>query len=112
MGVALGWSTNALVAPALGVVITESALLGLAMGVRLLADAVGVGDGVGPAFAGVAGVVEAGVDELDARRVGMALGEALADGDGVAPSRTGDGTGRGRVVGPAGPAGPTGTTGC
>jgi hypothetical protein len=110
VGVALGWSTEALVAPALGVAIPESALLGLAMGVRLLADVVGVGDGVGPAFVGVAGAV--GVDELDARRVGMAVGEALADGDGVVPSRTGDGTGRGRVVGPVGPAGPTGTTAC
>jgi hypothetical protein len=112
--VALGWSTDALVARALGVVVPESALLGLVTGVRPLADAVGVGvgDGVGPAFAGVGGVVEAGeagVDELDARRVGMAVGEALADGDGAVPSRLGDGTGRGRVVGPAGP---TGVTGC
>ena len=113
---ALGWSTDALVARALGVVVPESALLGLVTGIRPLADAVGVGDGVGvgPAFAGVggvveAGVVEAGVDELDARWVGKALGEALADGDGAVPSRLGDGTGRGRVVGPAGP---TGLTGC
>ena len=111
---ALGWSTDALVARALGVVVPESALLGLVTGVRPLADVVGVADGVGPAFAGVggvveAGVVEAGVDELDARWVGKALGEALADGDGAVPSRLGDGTGRGRVVGPAGP---TGLTGC
>ena len=28
----------------------------------------------------------------------MAVGDALADGDGAAPSRTGDGTGRGRVL--------------
>jgi hypothetical protein len=93
--VALGWS--------------REALLGLALGVRPAADAVAVG--VGGPVVGVVGVVETGVDELDARRVGMAVGETVADGDGdgdvVPPSRTGDGTGRGRV--PA-PAGPTGTT--
>ncbi len=102
VGVALGWSREALVA----------ALLGLALGVRPAADAVAVG--VGGSVVGVVGVVEIGVDELDARRVGMAVGEALADGDGdgdgdvVAPSRTGDGTGRGRVLAPAGPTGTTG----
>ena len=97
MDVALGWS--------------REALLGLALGVRPAADAVAVGVGVGGSVVGVVGVVETGVDELDARRVGMAVGETVADGDGdgdvVPPSRTGDGTGRGRV--PA-PAGPTGTT--
>jgi hypothetical protein len=95
--VALGWS--------------KEALLGLALGVRPAADAVAGGVGVGGSVVGVVGVAETGVDELDARRVGMAVGEALGDGDVdrdvAAPSRTGDGTGRGRV--PA-PAGPTGTT--
>jgi hypothetical protein len=98
---------DALVAPALGLVIAESALLALAVGVGPVAGADAVADGVGRAVVGVVGVVEAGVDELDARRTGEAVGEALADGDGAVPSRMGDGTGRGRV--PA-PAGPTGTT--
>jgi hypothetical protein len=99
---------DALVAPARWVVIAESALLGLAVGVG---PAVGAdADAVGRVVADVVGVVEAGVDELDARRVGMAVGEALADGDGAVPSRMGDGTGRGRVLAPAGPTGTTGTT--
>jgi hypothetical protein len=95
---------------ALGVVVPGSALLGLALGGRSPADAVAVG--VGWAFPGVVGVVEAGVDELDPRLVGMAVGELLADGDGdgVAASRMGDGTGRGRVLAPTGPTGPTGPT--
>jgi hypothetical protein len=94
---------DALVAPALGLVIAESALLALAVGVGPVAGA----DGVGRAVVGVVGVVEAGVDELDARRTGEAVGEALADGDGAVPSRMGDGTGRGRVLAPAGPTGTT-----
>jgi hypothetical protein len=95
---------DAPVAPALGVVVPGSALLRLALGAGPPsdADAVGVGRGV----VGVVGVVEAGVDELDARPVGMAVGEALADGAG--PPRMGDGTGRGRVLAPAGPTGATG----
>jgi hypothetical protein len=95
---------DALVAPALGAVVPESGLLGLVLGVGPPADAVAVG--VGWAVVGVVGVVEAGVDELDARPVGMAVGEALADG--AVPSRMGDGTGRGRVLAPAGPTGATG----
>ena len=47
VGVALGWSTEALVAPVPGVVVPGSALLGLALGVRPSADAVAVGVGVG-----------------------------------------------------------------
>ena len=98
MGVALGWS--------------NAALLGLALGVRPAADAValGVGVDVGRLVVGVVGVVETGVDEPDPRRVGMAVGEPLGDGDGdvVASLRRGDGTGRGRVLAPAGPTGTTG----
>jgi hypothetical protein len=82
----------------------------VALGVGPPADADAVG--VGPAVAGVVGVE---LDALDARRVGMAVGEvvgeAVADGDGRVPSRTGEGTGRGRVLAPAGPTGATGTTG-
>ena len=98
---------DTLVAPALGLVIAESALLALAVGVGPVAGADAVADGVGRAVVGVVGVVEAGVDELDARRTGEAVGEALADGDGAVPSRMGDGTGRGRVLAPAGPTGTT-----
>jgi hypothetical protein len=98
---------DALVAPALGMVIAESALLGVAMGVAPAVGADAVAVGVGRVVVGVVGVVEAGVDELDARRVGMAVGEALADGDGAVPSRMGDGTGGGRVLAPAGPTGTT-----
>ena len=88
-------------APALGVVVARSALLGVALGVGPSADAVAVG--VGPAVVGVVG-------ELDARGVGLAVGETLADGDGTVPSRMADGTGRGRGLTPAGPTGTTGTT--
>ena len=95
---------DALVAPALGVVVSRSALLGVALGVGPSAVAVAVG--VGPAVVGVVGVE---LDPLDAGWVGMAVGEELADGDGTVPSRTGDGTGRGLV--PVVPAGPTGTAG-
>ena len=91
---------DALVAPALGAVIPESGLVGLVLGVGPPADA----DAVGRA---AVGVVETGVDELCARRVGMAVGEVLADGDGVVRSRMGDGTGRGLVLTPAGPTGAT-----
>ena len=103
MGVALGRSTDALVALALGdVVAPPSALPGLALVDGRLAVAVGTGwfDAVAVGAAGV------GVDGLV---VGMAVGDALADGNGAGPSRTGDGTGRGRVLAlvlaPAGPAG-------
>jgi hypothetical protein len=98
---------DALVAPARWVVIAESALLGLAVGVGPAVGADADAVAVGRVVADVVGVVEAGVDELDARRVGMAVGEALADGDGAVPSRMGDGTGRGRVLAPAGPTGTT-----
>ena len=98
---------DALVAPALGVVVSRSALLGVALGVGPSAVAVAVG--VGPAVVGVVGVVGVELDPLDAGWVGMAVGEELADGDGTVPSRTGDGTGRGLV--PVVPAGPTGTAG-
>ena len=111
MGLTLGSSTDALVALALGAVVPESGLLGLVLGVGPPADAdavaVAVGVGVGWAVVGVVGVVEAGVDELGARRLGMAVGEALAAGDGAVRSRMGDGTGRGRVLAPAGPTGAT-----
>jgi len=110
VGVALGWSRDALVAPAVGVVVGGSELLGVALGVSPAADAVAVGVGVGRSLVGAVGVgcvVEAGVDKLDGLRVGMALGEAVADGDGAVPSRRGDGTGRGRVLAPAGPTGAT-----
>jgi hypothetical protein len=92
---------EALVALALGAVIPESGLLGLVLGVGPVADAVGVGRAV------VVGALKAGVDELGARRVGTAVGETLAAGDGVEPSRRGDGTARGRVLAPAGPTGAT-----
>ena len=98
---------DALVAPALGAVIPECGLLGLVLGVGPPADADAVAVGVGWAVVGVVGVVEAGVDELGARRLGMAVGEALAAGDGAVRSRMGDGTGRGRVLAPAGPTGAT-----
>jgi hypothetical protein len=103
VGVALGRSTDALVALALGdVVAPPSALPGLALVDGRLAVAVGTGwfDAVAVGAAGV------GVDGLV---VGMAVGDALADGNGAGPSRTGDGTGRGRVLAPVlAPAGPTG----
>jgi hypothetical protein len=108
VGVALGRSTDAVVALALGVVVAPpSAPAGLALADGRPAVAVGTGwfDAVAVGAAGV-GV---GVPGLVARVVGDAVGDALADGNGAGPSRTGDGTGRGRVLelvlAPAGPAG-------
>jgi hypothetical protein len=105
--VALGRSTDAVVALALGeVVAPPSALPGLALAAARPDEAVGTGwfDAVAVGAAGV-GV---GVGVLVAGVVGMAVGDALADGNGAGPSRTGDGTGRGRVLAPAGPAGEIG----
>jgi hypothetical protein len=43
----------------------------------------------------------------------MAVGDAVADGNGVRPSRTGDGAGRGLVLAlPPTPAGPAGEIVC
>ena len=105
MGVALGRSTDALVALALGEVVgPPSALPGLALVDGRLAVAVGTG-WFDAAAVGAAGV-GVGADGLV---VGMAVGDALADGNGAGPSRTGDGTGRGRVLAPVlAPAGPAG----
>jgi hypothetical protein len=109
VGVALGRSTDAVVALALGdVVAPPSAPAGLALVDGRPAVAVGTGwfdaVAVGAARVGVPGLV-AGV-------VGIAVGDAVAVGDGAGPSRTGDGTGRGRVLELVlAPAGPTGETG-
>jgi hypothetical protein len=113
--VALGRLTDALVALALGVVAPPSAPAGLALVDGRLAVAVGTGwfDAVAVDAAGVG--VGVGAAGLVAGVVGMAVGDALADRNGAGPSRTGDGTGRGRVLAPllapAGPAGPAGEIG-
>jgi hypothetical protein len=95
VGVALGWLVDAVVARAVG------PLVGAAADVDAdgwaPADIVGVG--VGPAVDGAVGVDAA---------VGIAVGDAVADGVGAESRRTGDGTGRGRVVAPAGPTGAIG----
>jgi len=99
------------VALALGAVVAPpSAPAGLALVDGRPAVAVGTGwfDAVAVGGVGV-GVGAAG---LVAGVVGMAVGEELPDGNGAGPSRTGDGTGRGRVLplvlAPAGPAGEIG----
>jgi hypothetical protein len=116
VAVALGRPTDAVVALALGeVVAPPSALPGLALEDAPAAVAVGVGwfDAVAVGAVGVG--VGVGVAGLVARVVGMAVGDTLADGNGAGPSRTGDGTWRGRVLAPvlapAGPAGPSGEIG-
>jgi hypothetical protein len=104
VAVALGRSTDAAVTLAAGVVVAPpSALPGLALEDAPAAVAVGIGwsDAVAVGAAGV-GV---GVAGLVARVVGLAVGDELADGNGAGRSRTGDGTGRGRVLAPAGPTG-------
>jgi hypothetical protein len=113
VGVALGRSTDAVVALALGEVVPPpSAPAGLALVDGRLAVAVGTGwfDAVAVGAAGVG--VDVDVAGLVARVVGIAVGDALADGTGAGPSRTGDGTGRGRVLAPVlAPAGPAGEIG-
>jgi len=106
VGVGLGRSTDAVVALALGeVVAPPSAPPGLALAAARPAVAVGTGwsDAVAVGAAGV----RVDVGGLVAGVVGMAVGDALADGNGAGRSRTGDGMGRGRVpvLAPAGPAG-------
>jgi hypothetical protein len=97
VGVALGWLVDAVVARAVG------PLVGAAADVDAdgwaPAGIVGVGVGVGPAVHGAVGVDGT---------VGIAVGDAVADGVGAESRRTGDGTGRGRVVAPAGPTGAIG----
>ena len=82
MGVALGWLVGAVVALAVG-------------------PAADIDD---DGWA-LAGVVDVGVAPGVAGAVGIADGDAVADGVGAGPRRTGDGTGRGRVLAPAGPTG-------
>jgi hypothetical protein len=119
VGVGLGRSTDAVVALALGeVVAPPSAPAGLALADGRPAVAVGTGwfdaVAVGAAGVGVGVGVDVDVDVagLVARVVGDAVGDALADGNDAGPSRTGDGTGRGRVLelvlAPGGPAGEIG----
>jgi hypothetical protein len=101
VGVALGWLVDAVVARAVG------PLVGAAADVDAdgWAPAGVVGVGVGPAAVGAVGVDSAvGVHGA----VGIAVGDAVADGVGAESRRTGDGTGRGRVVAPAGPTGAIG----
>jgi hypothetical protein len=91
VGVALGWLVDAVVARAVG------PLVGAAADV----------DADGWAPAGVVGVGVAPAPAVDGA-VGIAVGDAVADGVGAESRRTGDGTGRGRVVAPAGPTGAIG----
>jgi hypothetical protein len=109
VGVAVRRSTEALVARALGVVVARSAVVEPALGSGPPADVVGSGWFDAAVAVGPVGAVGVGVGVPLAGVVGLALGDAVADGAGAGPSRTGDGAGRGRVLAlalaPAGPAG-------
>jgi hypothetical protein len=101
VGVGLGWFPEALVAPALGLVVATAGDVGLPLGAE--PGAVDVDVGVG----GVDGSALTGVAVADGVAVATGVGRAAAGAlaDGVALPRAGDGAGRGRV-----PAGPTGMT--